>query len=177
MNFRAVFYLMGLVILIRPLCAEETHPGLISQTPMGFIGHIFRRSTSSKNPSGAVQTKNLILNMELSPLPLNLSDTRQLKVVISLTNKSSKMLRFDFSTSQRFEILVRNKSGRTLLQWSEDQAFLAEPATITINPGERIEYETSVATRDLTAGNQYMIEGFFPKYKELKIQKRIVPQK
>ena len=177
MNFRAVFFLPGLVFLMSPLCAQETKPEPNSQTPMGFISHMFHGASSSQEQAGAVQTKTLILNMELSPLPLKLADTRQLKVLISLTNKSSKMLRFDFPNSQRFEILVRDKTGRTLLQWSEDQAFLAEPATITINPGEHIEYETSVATRDLTVGNEYVIEGFFPKYKELKLQKRIVPQK
>jgi len=99
-------------------------------------------------------------------------------VLISLFNQSKKTIRFDFATTQRFEILVKDPAtGRQLLQWSEDQAFLAEPAMVSINPGERIEYEATVATRDLSAGKEYQIECFFPKYSELKIQKRIVPQK
>ncbi|MEI8340996.1 MAG: BsuPI-related putative proteinase inhibitor [Verrucomicrobiota bacterium] len=173
---RVVVILSGLMLLVASVQADETQP---EQKPglMRRMADALHLPNSSENKAGAVQTKNLILNMELSPLPLKLSETRQLKAVISLTNKSRKIVSLDFPTTQRFEIVVRDKSGKQVFQWSEDQAFATEQTIITINPRERIEYDATVATRDLSAGNEYVVEGSFPKYKELKIQKTIVPQK
>jgi len=114
--------------------------------------------------------------MDLSPLPLSLSDTRMLKVVLALTNKSEKMVQLEFPTTQRFDILLRDKAGKQLMQWSEDQLFDSEQTVVTINPGEHIEYETSIATRDLTAGREFVVEGYFLNYKELKIKRTIIPK-
>ena len=174
MCFRAVTFSFCFIFLIQSIYAED------ALAPSGFMSRItrvFHGSSAPADQDGAVKTKDLILNMELSPIPFKLSDTRQLKVVISLTNHSKKSLRLDFPTTQRFEILVRDRTGHQVVQWSEDQAFRTEPALITINPGEHIEYETSVATRDLIAGNEYVVAGFFPIFADLKIQRRIVPQK
>ena len=165
-----------LALLAQSVQADETppeeKPGLVSR-----MTNVFHHSSPAVDKNGAVQTKNLILTMELSPLPLKLLDTRQLKVVLSVSNKSNKTVRLEFPTTQRFEILVRDNSGRQVFQWSEDQAFEAEPTIITINPREHVEYEAGVATRDLSPGKEYVVEAFFPKYKELKIRKTIVPQK
>ena len=100
-----------------------------------------------------------------------------LKVVLSLTSRPGKSVHLEFPTTQRFDILVRDKSGRQLVQWSEDELFTPEQTFVTINPGEHIEYEALIATRDLVAGQQYFVEGYFLNYKELKIRKMIVPEK
>lgn len=174
--FRTAILLSGVLMILSAVYADETQP---EQKPglMTRMANVFHGSGSEAEKAGAVQTKNLILNMELSPLPLKLSETRQLKVVISLVNKSKKTVNLEFPTTQRFEILVRDKSGKQVVQWSEDQSFATEQTIITINPRERIQYDASVATRDLIAGEAYVVEGSFPKYKELKIQKTMVPQK
>ena len=49
--------------------------------------------------------------------------------------------------------------------------------SLTINPGERVEYNGMVSTRDLIAGRAYVVEVFFPNYDKLRIQQTIVPQK
>lgn len=177
MSFRAVLFLLGVLLSGLSLHADETRPepkpGLISR-----MTNVFHSSDSKADKTGSVQTKNLTLKMVLSPLPLNLSETRQLNVTLSLANKSGKTIRLEFPTTQRFEILVRDKSsGRQVVQWSEDQAFEPEQTIITINSHERIQYEASVATRDLSPGKEYVVEASFPKYKELKIQQAITPKK
>jgi len=176
MSFRTVVFLLGLMVLLPSIQADETQPeqkpGLVSR-----MTNVFHHSGATVDRNGAVQTKNLMLKMELSPLPLKLSETRQLKVTLSISNKSKKTVRLEFPTTQRFEILVRDKSGKQVVQWSEDQVFETEQTIVTINPNEHVQYDATVATRDLSAGNGYVVEAFFPKYKELKIQKSILPEK
>ena len=176
MNLRAVVFLLALGFPAWSVRADETQP---EQKPgvMTRITNALHLSGASADKSGAVYTKNLILNMELSPLPLKLSEARQMKVELSLTNKSGKIVSLEFPTTQRFEIRVSDKTGRQVVQWSEDQAFEPEQTIVTINPRERIQYEAFVATRDLSPGIEYVVEGSFPQYKELKIRKPVVPQK
>ena len=115
--------------------------------------------------------------MDVSPLPVKLSEARRLAVTVSLRNKSGKFIHLEFPTTQRIEVLIRNQADKLVTQWSEDQSFSNEASYITINPDERIEYNVSVATRDMTAGQPYTIEGFFPSFDDLKIKKTIVPEK
>jgi Intracellular proteinase inhibitor len=155
--------------------AEPT-PGLWSRL-LHPILHPFGSGHPRDEKGNVVKVKNLILSMELSPAVVKLPDTRRLNVAIALGNKSGKFVHLEFPTTQRIEVLIRDKTGRLVTQWSEDQSFTNDASYITINPGERIEYDVSVATRDMTAGQPYTVEGFFPSFNELRIQKTIVPEK
>jgi len=117
------------------------------------------------------------MKLALAPAPVKLSENRQVTVIVSLFNRSKKFVHLNFPTSQRIEILVRDASGKVVNTWSEDQSFTNDPAAVTVNPGERLEYTASVATREMTAGQPYVIEASFPSYGELKIQQRLVPEK
>jgi hypothetical protein len=86
-------------------------------------------------------------------------------------------VQLEFPTTQRIEVLVRNRNGKLVEQWSEDQAFTNEPTLVTINPGERLEYSANIATRDMVGGESYTIVGYFPNYDQLKATKVIVPKK
>ena len=121
--------------------------------------------------------KQFDLTMVVDPLQPKLSETKQLKVTLQLVNKSRKMAQLDFPTSQRIEVLVKNAAGKTVEQWSEDQAFTNELSVETINPGERLEYSASVSTREMAAGQSYTIEAFFPNYDALRATRAIVPEK
>ena len=121
--------------------------------------------------------KQLDLTMNVLPPNPKLSETKQLKVTLQLVNKGRKMAQLEFPTSQRIEVLVKNAAGKTIEQWSEDQAFTNDPTVETINPGERLEYSASIATRDLAAGQSYTIEAFFPNYEPLRTSKTLVPEK
>ena len=78
------------------------------------------------------------------------------------------MAQLEFPTSQRVEVLLKSKEGKTIEQWSQDQAFNNEPTLVTINPRERLEYSVNVATRDMVAGETYTVEGFFPNFDALR---------
>jgi hypothetical protein len=117
------------------------------------------------------------LKLAISPAPIKLSENREVRVTVSLFNWSKKYLDLDFPTSQRIEVLVRDSSGKVVNTWSEDQSFTNDPASVTVNPGERLEYTVSVATREMTAGERYTIEASFPSYPQLKTQQQVVPEK
>ena len=106
-----------------------------------------------------------------------LADTRAIKVTVTLANKGKKLVQLDFPTTQRIEVLVKNKAGKRVVQWSEDQAFTNDPTLIAINPRERLEYSANIPTRDLVAGETYTIEAFFPNFDQLRKAQTITPEK
>lgn len=121
--------------------------------------------------------KNLVLEMQVSPQPLKLGEARQLQANIVLKNVSKKFVGLEFPTTQRIEVLIRDKTGKLLTQWSEDRTFDNEPSYIGLNPGERLEYSASLPTRDMRPGESYTVEGFFPNFDDLKVRKSLTPQK
>ncbi len=180
MLFRLFVFSLLLVSFTPARAAEdgraESKPGLWSRIVQS-ASHPFGFGRPKDEKGNVVKVKHLELSMDVSPLPVNLSEARRLSVTVSLRNKSGKFVHFDFPTTQRIEVLIRNQAGKLVTQWSEDQSFSNEASYVTINPGERIEYNVSVATRDMTAGQPYTVEGFFPSFDDLKIKKTIVPEK
>jgi len=61
-----------------------------------------------------------------------------------------------------------------LTRWSDNHAVTAKPGTVVINPGEHIEYNETIATRELAPNKVYTIEVFFPKYPELRIRQKFL---
>ena len=174
MKFR--FLLAAVLCLaLAPLHGSEEpdreRPGMMTR----FL-NLFRRSPDRLHQSKPVNWKRLTLTMSVEPLPLKLSEVRQLKVSLQLTNRSRKLIQLEFPTTQRIEVLVRSANGKMVEQWSEDQSFASEPTIVTINPGERLEYTVPISTRDMAAGQPYTIEAFFPNYEQLKANKSIIPQ-
>ena len=165
------------LLVVAPLHASE-EPNVERRKP-GMISRFFNmfRGSRDRGETPSTHWKRLELSMLVEPLPLALGETRQMKVTIRLANKSKRLVQLEFPTTQRIEVLVRNRNGKQVEQWSEDQAFSNEPTLVTINPGERLEYSVNIATRDMVAGEPYTIIGYFPNYEGLKATKVIVPQK
>lgn len=103
--------------------------------------------------SGSSNSKLLV-----EPSDFSVDDRREITVRFSVYNKSNRLVKLDFPTSQRIEILVRNPSGEVIERWSDDRAFEDEAGVVMINPDERIQYEERVATREMEPGVTYTIE-------------------
>lgn len=127
--------------------------------------------------SDSGRSKKLTLEMRLDPQPLKLSESRQIHATVVLRNNSKKFVGLEFPTTQRIEVLVRDKTGKVITKWSDDRAFENEPSYVSLNPGERLEYSALLATRDMHAGESYLVESFFPNFDELKVRKSVVPEK
>ena len=160
--------------------AEETppappKPGLVHRLLHPFGGSPAAPADAPKKKD--VSLKGLEINLTAEPAVAKLSETREIKVTVTLANKGKKLIQLEFPTTQRIEVLVKNKAGKRVVQWSEDQAFTAEPTLVAINPGERLEYSANVPTRDLAAGETYTIEAFFPNYETLRKTRDLTPEK
>jgi hypothetical protein len=175
MRLLTIIAILGFFTLGAARGLEESKTPQREPTLLHRMLHPFGHRDRAGGPR-TTRTKTLALTMLLEPSPLDLSDTRQLKVTLQLKNISKRFIQLEFPTTQRIEILIRDEHGKMVTQWSEDQSFSNVPTTISINPGEHLEYSASISTRDMTAGRAYTVESFFPNFAELKARQALVPQ-
>ena len=177
MKFRPFCILLSALALTAH-AAEEKPPASPKPGIMHRLLHPFGGGTSAPaSKSKDVNFKGLEMSLAVEPAAPKLSDTHAVKVTVTLANKGKKLVQLDFPTTQRIEVLVKNKAGKRVVQWSEDQAFASEPTLVAINPGERLEYSANVPTRDLVAGETYTVEAFFPNFDTLRKTRELTPEK
>jgi len=136
------------------------------------------------HPFGSAKTKapkyqdprlrGLLLEVQVPTEPVRLSEVRQLRVHVALTNLGPNPIALDFPSSQRIDIQLLNPAGEVLTRWSENHAFTEEIGNVLINPREQIVYNETIATRELQPGRVYSVEVFFPKYSELRTRQKFM---
>jgi hypothetical protein len=124
---------------------------------------------------GELNLKVLETSFSVDPVAPKLSEQRQITATLRLANKSKKLAQLDFPTSQRIEAVIKDQAGRILERWSDDQRFIDEPGLVAINPGERLEYSISLATREMKGGETYTVEAWFPKFETLRGSAAVSP--
>jgi hypothetical protein len=129
---------------------------------------------SSENEKG---WRQLSMSMSLDPATVKLPETRSIRVSVKVVNNGKNATQLDFPTTQRIEVLLKNESGKVLAKWSEDQKVEAEEGFLVVNPQEHLEYTATISTREMTAGQTYLIEAYFPNYDQLRGSHTIVPTK
>ena len=144
----------------------------------GFLGRVFHPFSSSDvlPKYNDRRLRGLVLNLQVSPQPVRLSEVRQMEIKLTVTNMGNHMIQLDFPTDQKIEIQLLNAGAEVLTKWSENHAIKEKPATVLINPGEHVEYKENIATRDLTPGKVFTAEVFFPKYPDLKIRQKFLAE-
>lgn len=163
------------VILASPSLAEEPVPQPTPQKRGNWFSRMFHpfQSTPAPNYKDA-RLRGLVLELKLSAQPIKLSEVRQLEVKISLTNVSKRAITLDFPTEQRIEIYLKNSAETVLTNWSDNHAFEPNAGSVLINPGERIYYAETIATRELTPNKVFIAEVFFPEYPELRTRQKFL---
>src|SRR5882762_10707181 len=175
----------------QPSTAPETRPS-VPTTPVptptpittttlkkrGLFGRVLHPFSSSEvlPKYNDRKLRGLILDLQVSPQPVRLSEVRQMEVKVTVTNMGGHMIQLDFPTDQRIEVQLLNASSEVLTKWSENHAIKEKPGTILINPGEHVEYKENIATRDLTPGKVFTAEVFFPKYPEMRIRQKFLTE-
>lgn len=166
-----------------PLLADEEAAPQPTPKPGFFhrIINVFHKDkapdkTSTPKKAGKGE-KKLLLTLDFSPQPVKLSQGREIRVTLVLTNKTDKLVQLTFPTTQRIEVLLRNEAGKIVTQWSEEQSFNNDAGYVTIDPGEHVQYSVSISGRDLVAGKTFTIEGFFPNYESLRVTRDFVPER
>lgn len=120
--------------------------------------------------------RGLVLDLQVAPQPIRLSEVRQLEVKVTVSNLGNNLVNLEFPTDQRIEVQLLNSADVVLTKWSENHAIKDTPASVLINPGEHVEYKELIATRDLAPGKVFTAEVFFPKYPELKIRQKFMTE-
>jgi hypothetical protein len=114
--------------------------------------------------------------VRLDPDEVVLADRRDLRVLFTVRNTTKRIQRLDFPTAQRIELVALAPDGQRIFLWSEDRLFDPKPATVVINPRERVEYEATVPTRDMKVGSSYAVEVGLVGYPEVATSVNITPQ-
>ena len=141
----------------------------------GWFGRILHpfSSTSLRRYQDA-KLNGLALDLLVAPQTVKLSEVRQLEIKLTLTNQSKRPITLDFPTDQRIEIYLKNSADAILTKWSDNHAISESPGTVLINPQEHVEYNETIATRDLTPNKVFVAEVFFPAYSELQIRQKFL---
>ncbi|MFL6584198.1 MAG: BsuPI-related putative proteinase inhibitor [Chthoniobacterales bacterium] len=118
--------------------------------------------------------RGLVLDLELSPQPVKLSEVRQLEVHMTMTNKSKRPITLDFATEERIEIFLRNAAEIVLTKYSDNHSYENVAGSVLINPQEHVNYDATIATRELTPNKVFICEVFFPEYPELRVRQKFM---
>jgi intracellular proteinase inhibitor BsuPI len=179
---RIGFQVISLMLLAAGMLpAQDVAPGPDGQgTPqkrnwMNRVIHPFSSSPrlpQYKDP----RIRGLELQLQLSPQPIKLSETRQMEVKLLVTNRGKRAVELNFPTDQRIEIYLRNSAETVLTKWSDNHAVSEKPETVLINPDEHVEYVQPIATRELTPDKVFTVEVFLPNYPELRIRQKFLTQ-
>lgn len=174
MSHRSIALALLSLAIAGHLAAQEEMP---KPTPQkrGWFSRMLHPFQSSPTPNYKdARLRGLVLDLKLSAQPVKLSEVRQLEVKITLANVSKRAVSLDFPTDQRIEIFLKNSSDAVLTTWSENHAFEAKAGSVLINPGERIFYPETIATRELTPNKVFIVEVFFPQYPELRLRQKFL---
>jgi hypothetical protein len=135
---------------------------------------------SARQGVGAVEQRpgvgGLVGELRVAEGVFALAGRREIGLVYAVQNRSGEVAQLEFPTGQRLEVVLADGRGRRLFLWSEDRWFEEKPSHLLVNPGERLEYEASVPTRDMEAGGSYTLEARLVGYNSTAAQSVLRPR-
>lgn len=172
---RRLILLVLMVCVAGAVFGQDVTPTPTPARKRGWLSRILHPFSPTVVPQYKdPRLRGLALDLQITPQTVKLSEVRQLNVKVTLANLSKRPVALDFPTSQRIEIYLMNSAGEVLTKWSENHAIAEKPATILINPSERIEYNETISTRELTPNKVFIAEVFFPQFLELRIREKFL---
>lgn len=185
MTMRVILPLLLSSLALLAGCSSGSDSDTTADEP-GLLGRMWE-STQKLNPlRGNMQPRepkerktlnlrSLHAQMTVEPTAPKLSEQRQITVTLRVTNKGKRLAQLEFPTSQRVEGVIRDKLGNVIERWSEDHSFEKDAGVVSINPGERVEYTMSIATREMSAGESYTVEAFLVEHETVRGSATVVP--
>ena len=172
---RRLVLLVFLICVTGAVFGQDVTPTPAPPRKRGWLSRILHPFSPNVVPQYKdARLRGLALDLQITPQTVKLSEVRQLSVKATLANLSKKPITLDFPTTQRIEIYLTNSAGDVLTKWSENHAIDKKPGTILINPSERIEYDETISTRELTPNKVFVAEVFFPQFQELRIRQKFL---
>ena len=174
MKGRAVLYIL-MFFVVGSIFAQDALPTPTPARKRGWLGRLLHPFSPDTVPQYKdARLRGLTVDLQITPQTIKLSEVRQLGIKLTLANISKRPVTLDFPTNQRIEIYLMNSEGHILTKWSDNHAIVEKPVTILINPQERIEYNETIATRELTPNKVFIAEVFFPQYPELRVHQKFL---
>jgi hypothetical protein len=172
---RRLVLLVLIVFVAGAMSSQDVTPTPTSARKRGWLSRILHPFSPNMVPQYKdARLRGLALDLQITPQTVKLSEVRQLNVKVTLANLSKKPVTLDFPTTQRIEIYLTDSAGNVLTKWSENHAIADKPATILINPSERIEYNETISTRELAPNKVFIAEVFFPQFLELRVRQKFL---
>ncbi len=174
MKGRAVLHIL-MFFVVGSIFAQDVLPTSTPPRKRRWLGRLLHPFSPDSVPQYKdARLRGLTVDLQITPQTIKLSEVRQLGIKLTLANISKRPVTLDFPINQRIEIYLMNSEGNILTKWSDNHAIAEKPATILINPQERIEYNETIATRDLTPNKVFIAEVFFPQYPELRVRQKFL---
>ena len=172
---RRIILLLLLLLMAGNIFGQDITPTPTPARRRGWLSRILHPFSPEVVPHYKdPRLRGLALDLQITPQTVKLSEVRQLGVKVTLANLSKRPVPLDFPTNQRIEIYLMDSAGDILAKWSENHAITEKPVTVLINPQERVEYNETIATRELTPNKVFIAEVFFPQYPELRIRQKFL---
>jgi hypothetical protein len=172
---RRLVLIVLIVVAAGVMVGQDVTPTATPARKRGWLSRILHPFSPNVVPQYKdPRLRGLALDLQITPQTVKLSEVRQLSVKVTLANLSKRPVALDFPTTQRIEIYLMNSGGEILTKWSENHAIAEKPGTILINPSERIEYDETISTRELTPNKVFIAEVFFPQFLELRIRQKFL---
>jgi len=174
MKRQAVLYVLTFLV-VGSMFAQDTTPTATPARRRGWLSRILHPFSPDSVPQYKdARIRGLTVDLQITPQTVKLSEVRQLGIKLTLANISKRPVTLEFPTNQRIEIYLAGSEGNVLTKWSDNHAITEKPATILINPQEKIEYNETIATRDLAPNKVFTAEVFFPQYPELRARQKFL---
>ena len=171
---RTVLHIL-IFFVVGSMFAQDSMPTSTPARRRGWLSRLLHPFSPDAVPQyNDARLRGLTVELLITPQTVKLSEVRQLGIKLTLANISKRPVTLDFLTNQRIEIYLTSSEGNILTKWSDNHAIAEKPATILINPQERIEYNETIATRDLAPNRVFIAEVFFPQYPELRVRQKFL---
>ncbi len=145
-------------------------PPAVQPMPDSF-GRLFRAITQKKadKPRHVVSEGKSPLSIILEPAQFELKHRREITVTLIFTNESDRQIRLTFPTTQRIDLLLKDKTGAIIEKWSDYHSFDPLEEVVAVNPHETIAYSQRFPTRNMKRLETYTLDASFssqPQYKQ-----------
>jgi len=132
------------------------------------VAKVRSKKGSPNGPITGVVAYGIEIRLEANPQLVRLSDTRAIEARLVLINRARNAVNLYFNDSHRYDFILRDATGKKLVQWSDDQPVSQNFGAVIVNPEERAEFAGTVSTRDMVAGRTYTLEGLIVGYDKLR---------
>ncbi|WP_311187429.1 BsuPI-related putative proteinase inhibitor [Bacillus atrophaeus] len=92
------------------------------------------QSEPDKEVSGGMENQEVVLTVE------PIQEPEQIKFNMSLENQGENAVDFQFSTGQKFELVVYDSEHKERYRYSKDKMFTQAFQNLTLEPGETYDF-------------------------------------